>query len=31
VCPTINLASYVTVVEGERVTGHWPVAARGMQ
>jgi D-serine deaminase-like pyridoxal phosphate-dependent protein len=30
VCPTINLASFVTVVEGGRVTGRWPVAARGM-
>jgi D-serine deaminase-like pyridoxal phosphate-dependent protein len=30
VCPTINLASYVTVVEGDKVTGRWPVAARGM-
>jgi D-serine deaminase-like pyridoxal phosphate-dependent protein len=30
VCPTINLASHVTVVEGEKVTGRWPVAARGM-
>jgi D-serine deaminase-like pyridoxal phosphate-dependent protein len=30
VCPTINLAIYVTVVEGERVAGRWPVAARGM-
>ena len=29
VCPTINLASAVTVVEGGRVVGHWPVAARG--
>ena len=30
VCPTINLASAVTVVEGGRVAGRWPVAARGM-
>jgi D-serine deaminase-like pyridoxal phosphate-dependent protein len=30
VCPTINLASFVTVVEGGRVAGRWPVAARGM-
>jgi len=30
VCPTINLANAVTVVEGGRVTGRWPVAARGM-
>ena len=29
VCPTINLASAVTVVEGGRVVGQWPVAARG--
>jgi D-serine deaminase-like pyridoxal phosphate-dependent protein len=29
VCPTINLASAVTVVEGGQVVGHWPVAARG--
>ena len=29
VCPTINLASAVTVVEGGRVAGRWPVAARG--
>jgi D-serine deaminase-like pyridoxal phosphate-dependent protein len=30
VCPTINLASYVTVAEGGRVVGRWPVAARGL-
>ena len=30
VCPTINLASSVTVVEEGQVTGRWPVAARGM-
>jgi D-serine deaminase-like pyridoxal phosphate-dependent protein len=30
VCPTINLASFVTVAEAGRVTGRWPVAARGM-
>jgi D-serine deaminase-like pyridoxal phosphate-dependent protein len=30
VCPTINLASAVTVVEGGRVSGRWPVAARGL-
>jgi len=29
VCPTINLASAVTVVEGGRLAGQWPVAARG--
>jgi D-serine deaminase-like pyridoxal phosphate-dependent protein len=29
VCPTINLASAVTVVESGQVIGHWPVAARG--
>lgn len=29
VCPTINLADAVTVVEGGRVAGRWPVAARG--
>ena len=29
VCPTINLASAVTVIEGGRVAGRWPVAARG--
>ena len=30
VCPTINLASAVTVIEGGEVAGRWPVAARGM-
>lgn len=30
VCPTINLATAVTVVEGGSVAGRWPVAARGM-
>ena len=30
VCPAINLASFVTVAEGGRVTGRWPVAARGL-
>jgi D-serine deaminase-like pyridoxal phosphate-dependent protein len=30
VCPAINLASAVTVVEGGRVAGRWPVAARGL-
>ena len=30
VCPAINLASYVTVAEGGRIAGRWPVAARGM-
>ena len=29
VCPTINLASAVTIVGGGQVVGHWPVAARG--
>ncbi len=29
VCPTINLTDFVTVVEAGRVTGRWPVAARG--
>lgn len=29
VCPTINLASFVTVVEGGDVVDRWPVAARG--
>lgn len=29
VCPTINLANVVTVVEGGAVAGRWPVAARG--
>jgi D-serine deaminase-like pyridoxal phosphate-dependent protein len=30
VCPTINLAQAVTVVESGQVTERWPVAARGM-
>jgi D-serine deaminase-like pyridoxal phosphate-dependent protein len=30
VCPTINLASYVTVAEGGRFADRWPVAARGL-
>jgi D-serine deaminase-like pyridoxal phosphate-dependent protein len=30
ICPAINLASFVTVVEGGRVAGRWPVAARGL-
>ncbi len=30
VCPTINLASFVTVAEGGRAAGRWPVAARGL-
>ena len=30
VCPTINLASFVTVVEGGDVVDRCPVAARGM-
>lgn len=29
VCPTINLAGAVTVVEGGQVVAQWPVAARG--
>lgn len=29
VCPTINLASFVTVVEAGNLAGRWPVAARG--
>jgi D-serine deaminase-like pyridoxal phosphate-dependent protein len=29
VCPAINLASAVTVVEGGQAVGRWPVAARG--
>jgi D-serine deaminase-like pyridoxal phosphate-dependent protein len=29
VCPTINLASFVSVVEGGELVGRWPVAARG--
>jgi D-serine deaminase-like pyridoxal phosphate-dependent protein len=29
VCPTINLASAVTVVEDGKAVGQWPVAARG--
>jgi D-serine deaminase-like pyridoxal phosphate-dependent protein len=29
VCPAINLANDVTVVEDGRVAGRWPVAARG--
>ena len=29
VCPTVNLASYVTVVDVGGVTDRWPVAARG--
>jgi len=30
ICPAINLASMLTVVEGGAVLGRWPVAARGM-
>jgi len=30
VCPAINLANEVTVAEGGRFTGRWPVAARGL-
>ena len=30
VCPTINLANAVTVVEAGRALGRWPVAARGL-
>jgi D-serine deaminase-like pyridoxal phosphate-dependent protein len=30
VCPTINLANAVTVVEAGRAVGRWPVAARGL-
>jgi D-serine deaminase-like pyridoxal phosphate-dependent protein len=30
VCPTINLASRVTVAEGGRAVGRWRVAARGL-
>jgi hypothetical protein len=30
VCPTINLANYVTVAAGGRVADRWPVAARGL-
>ena len=30
ICPAINLASTLTVVEGGAVLGRWPVAARGM-
>jgi D-serine deaminase-like pyridoxal phosphate-dependent protein len=30
VCPAVNLASHVTVVEGGELAGRWPVAARGM-
>jgi D-serine deaminase-like pyridoxal phosphate-dependent protein len=29
VCPVINLADSVAVVDGEAVVGRWPVAARG--
>ena len=30
VCPAINLANAVTVVEGGKVVDRWPVAARGL-
>jgi len=30
VCPAVNLASHVTVVEHGEPAGRWPVAARGM-
>ncbi len=30
ICPAINLASTVTVVEGGELSGRWPVAARGL-
>jgi D-serine deaminase-like pyridoxal phosphate-dependent protein len=30
VCPTINLASFVSVVEGGELVDRWPVAARGL-
>jgi D-serine deaminase-like pyridoxal phosphate-dependent protein len=30
VCPTINLANYVTVAERGRLADRWPVAARGL-
>jgi len=30
VCPAVNLANQVTVVEGGEPAGRWPVAARGM-
>jgi D-serine deaminase-like pyridoxal phosphate-dependent protein len=30
VCPTINLATTVTVVEAGRAVERWPVAARGL-
>jgi len=30
VCPTINLANYVTVAQGGRFADRWPVAARGL-
>jgi D-serine deaminase-like pyridoxal phosphate-dependent protein len=30
VCPTINLASFVTVAEAGRAAARWPVAARGL-
>jgi D-serine deaminase-like pyridoxal phosphate-dependent protein len=30
ICPVINLANAVTVVEHASVTGSWPVAARGL-
>ena len=30
ICPAVNLASTLTVVERGAVLGRWPVAARGM-
>jgi D-serine deaminase-like pyridoxal phosphate-dependent protein len=30
ICPAINLESFVSVVEGGRLIGRWPVAARGL-
>jgi D-serine deaminase-like pyridoxal phosphate-dependent protein len=30
VCPAVNLATHVTVVERGEPAVHWPVAARGM-
>jgi len=30
VCPTINLANYVTVAENGQLADRWPVAARGL-
>jgi len=30
VCPTVNLANFVSVAEGGRLADRWPVAARGL-